>query len=86
MQSKTPLRSSTARMQKSSASHQNHDPAVVSLDAYRAQRRRAAAAAQADACCRGLIGALISVVVIAGFIASGYTMHRERELQRIERW
>lgn len=28
----------------------------------------------------------LTVIVIAGFIATGYAMHREAELQRIERW
>ena len=30
--------------------------------------------------------ALLTVIVIAGFIAAGYTIHRETELQRTERW
>jgi hypothetical protein len=59
---------------------------VVSLEAHRAQRRRAAAATQAHAGSRRLISVLLTLIVIAGFIASGYTMHQERELQRLERW
>jgi hypothetical protein len=59
---------------------------VVSLDAFRAQRRRAAAAAQAHARRGSLRGVFLTVIVIAGFIAASYTMQREAELQRIERW
>jgi hypothetical protein len=54
-----------------------HEPApVVSLAAYRAQKRRAAHAAASDAR-RGAV--IILLLLVAGLMA-GYTLHREQRL------
>jgi hypothetical protein len=56
------------------------------MAAHQAQKRRAAAAAQADASCRGMIwSSLITTLLILGFFAAGITMHREQQLQQRER-
>lgn len=60
----------------------SHESApVVSLAAFRAQKRRAARAAAADARRGALITALL---LVAGLVAS-YTLHREQRLLDAER-
>lgn len=74
---------SVSRQQPWLSSLPNHDPAVVV--AYKAKGRRALLAAQADARRRRLKGVLITGLLIAAFIACGYTMHREQQLLELER-
>jgi 3-deoxy-D-arabino-heptulosonate 7-phosphate (DAHP) synthase len=66
---------------KSSPSHQQgqHDPVVV--PPAHAPIRRAAITAAAYAS----LGALINIILIAGFVAAGFTMHTEQQLQQRER-
>jgi hypothetical protein len=57
----------------------NHEPtAVVSLAAYRAQKRRAAAK---DA----RRGAMIGLLLLMAGLAAGYTLHHEQRLLDAER-
>lgn len=74
---------SASRRQPWSSSLPNHDPAVVV--AYKAKGRRALLAAQADARRRRLRGVLITGLLIAAFVACGYTLHREQQLLDMER-
>jgi hypothetical protein len=61
----------------------NHDPAVVL--AYKTKGRRALLAAKADARRRSMKGIVITTVLVAAFIACGYTLHREQQLIELER-
>jgi hypothetical protein len=57
----------------------SHEPApVVSLAAYRAQKRRAATA---DA----RRGAVITLLLLVAGLVAGYTLHREQRLLDAER-
>ena len=69
---------------KSSALRPSCDRPVVSFAVYKAQRRRAAIAAEANARRRGLINAVVSVFVVASFLVAGYTLHQEQRLQQTE--
>lgn len=66
-----------------SSSLPSHDPAVVL--AYKTKGRRALLAAKANARRRSIKGTLITVVLLAAFIACGYTLHREQQLLELER-
>jgi hypothetical protein len=60
----------------------NHDHlASVSLEAYRAKKQRAEATAKANA----RRGALITALLIGAGALCGYVLHREQELQQLER-
>ena len=62
------------------AGNLDHEPApVVSLAAYRAQKRRAAAAADARR------GAVITLLLLVAGLMAGYTLHREQRLLDAER-
>jgi hypothetical protein len=62
-----------------SAGNLGHEPAaLVSLAAYRAQKRRAAAA---DA----RRGAMITLLLLAAGLVAGYTLYREQHLLNAER-
>lgn len=52
---------------------------VAFLHLHRAQKRRAQAAAQANARRRRMIAALL----LAAGIFTGYTLHREQQLERV---
>lgn len=59
---------------------------VVSLPLYRAQRRRAVAAAEAHARSRAVIwNSLLLALVISSVFMTGYTLHREQRIQQFER-
>jgi hypothetical protein len=61
--------------------HSDDYVAVISLAAHRAKKRRAAAAAKADA----RRGALITVFLFCAGALCGYTLHREQQLHQLER-
>lgn len=63
----------------------NHDPSPVSFEAHRAQRRRAAAAAQADARSRRLIwNGLLTLLTALALLTAGVAFDRERQIKGIE--
>lgn len=79
---------------KTTASHATHRPAVrtsnpndphrsvVSFVLYRARKRRAALIAAADARRRRVTNALMTGIVIAGFITAGYTLHQDEQIRQ----
>lgn len=71
---------STPALKSFPSRHGNHhDPLVV--PAAHIPLRRAAIAAAANAC----IGAMINIILIAGFVSAGFTMNNEQQLQQRER-
>jgi hypothetical protein len=71
------------RRLRSSASSRANDQPVISLAVYKAQRRRAAAAAKAHASRRAVIGLALCLL---GLLAGVAVQEREQELQRMEAW
>lgn len=57
---------------------------VVSLALYKAQRRRAVLAAQANARRRCVMNCAITLLMTAGFIATGYALKQEQRIQQVE--
>jgi hypothetical protein len=69
------------RAPRSSASRPCCDQPVVSLAAYKAQRRRAAAAAKAHASRRAVIGLALCLL---GLLASVAVQERGAQMERVE--
>ena len=76
-QSERPSSSNSPRLSSSASSHAN-DCAVISLAIYKAKRRHAAAAAQAHARRRAVIGLALCLL---GLLASVAVQEREAQMQ-----
>jgi hypothetical protein len=84
--SATPSTSNTEPAPKLFPSLQSHDPAVLSFEARRAQRQRIKAAAQAHARSGSVIwNSLLMVLMLLAFMTAGVALHREQQLQQMER-